>query len=88
MIFWGFWSWLVYSRPPTTNTLIVGFFVLLFLALFLTLSLIFANSRRGALIAFFITLLLIFRYHQLANPLNILLLAGIFLSLEIYLDKR
>jgi hypothetical protein len=88
LIFWLVWGGLVFFQPPANNLVIVLFFSLLFLALFLTLSLFFANSRRGAIGAFFFTLVLIFRYNHLGNLLNLFLLAGIFLSLELYLDKR
>ena len=88
ILFWSLWGWLVYFHPPANTFLIASFFGLLFLALFLTAGLVFANSQRGFLTSLFAILILIFCYHQLANLLNILLLVGIFLSLELYLDKR
>jgi hypothetical protein len=87
IIFWGIWVWFIFSFPPANNFLIFIFCLLLFLATFLTAALIFANSRRGLLIALFLILFLLFRYHHLANILNILILAGIFISLEIYFSK-
>ena len=85
---WGLWFWLVFSVPPTSNLALIAFYFSLFLALFLTAALAFANSRRGFLTATIIVCFLIFRYYQLANVLNLLLLLGIFLCLELYLAKR
>jgi len=87
IILWGVWFWFIFSFPPANNFLIFIFYFLLFLATFLTTALIFANSRRGLMIALFLVLLLLFCYHHLANVLNILVLAGIFISLEAYFSK-
>jgi len=87
ILFWLAFGWLVYFQAPANNLLIFSFYLLLFLAVFLTAALILANSRRGFLLATFIILTLIFRYYQIGNLLNILLLAAIILILEIYLAK-
>jgi len=87
ILFWGIWTWFIFSFPPANNFLLFTFYFLLFLATFLTAALIFANSRKGLLIALFLILFLLFRYHHLANVLNILILAGIFISLEVYFSK-
>lgn len=84
LVFWVFWGWLVYSYPPNNNLLLVVFYLLLFLSVFLTSALIFANSRRGFFTAFFVILFFFFRQHQIANILNLFLLVGILISLEIY----
>jgi len=86
-LLWGIWFWFIFSFPPANNFLLFTFYLLLFLATFLTTALIFANSRRGLFIALFLTLFLLFRYYQIANLLNLTLLAGIFISLEIYFSK-
>jgi len=88
ILVWGVWLWLIFSFPPANNFLLFTFYFLLFLATFLTAALIFANSRRGLLLALFLIFFLFFRYHHLANVLNILILAGIFISLEIYFSKK
>jgi len=87
ILLWGSWGWFIFSFPPANNFLIFIFYLLLFLATFLTTALIFANSRRGLMIALFLILFLLFRHYHLANILNILILAGIFISLEIYFSK-
>ena len=87
VLFWGVWGWLVYFKAPTENFLLLAFYVSLFLAVFFTSALIFANSRRGLLLASLIILSLLFRYYQIGNLLNIILLASIFVIFEIYLAK-
>jgi len=86
-LLWGVWFWFIFSFPPANNFLLFTFYFLLFLATFLTTALIFANSRRGLLAALFLILFLLFQYHHLVNFLNILLLLGIFIALEIYFSK-
>lgn len=87
ILFWLGWLALVFLYPPLNNFLIFSFFVLLFLALFLTASLIFKNSRRGLFLTLFIISFLLLRLFKLANLLNIIFLAGIFLSLELYFSS-
>lgn len=88
ILFWLSWGWLVYSTAPTSNLLLITFYLLLFIAVFLTTALIFANSRRGLITALFVVLLLLFRYYQIGNLLNLLLLLAIFIALELYLSQR
>jgi hypothetical protein len=83
----GFWGWLVYSFPPLNNLLITAFFLLLFLAVFLSGALIFANSKLGLTTALWLILFLSFRYFKIGNLLNLSLLTIIFLLLGIYLFK-
>ena len=74
--------------PPTSTFLLLAFFFLLLVALFLTSALIWANSRRGLLTALFVILVLVFRYYQIGNFLNLILLLAIFMALEIYFSKQ
>jgi len=87
ILLWCVWFWFIFSFPPANNFLLLTFYSLLFLATFLTAALIFANSRRGFFISLFLTIFLLFRYYEIANPLNLTLLIGIFISLEVYLSK-
>lgn len=88
ILFWCGWGWLVYSIPPDSSFIIAVFYLLLFLAVFLTSSLFFANSRRGLLLAVWLISFLFFRYHGLGNYLNLLLLTGILVSLELYFHQH
>lgn len=85
---WLGWGFILLKIPPESTFLIFAFFFLLFSALFLTSALIFANSRRGLMTALLIIFVLIFRYYQIGNLLNLLLLLAIFVALELYLSQR
>jgi hypothetical protein len=87
IIFWLLWGGLVYLFAPTNNILLIAFFLLLFLACFLTLALILANSRRGFIAALGIISFLILRFYQLGNILNLILLGGILITLDLYFAK-
>jgi len=87
LLFWALWGWLVYFKAPAENFLLLAFYFLFFLAVFFTSALIFANSKRGLLLASFVTLNLLFCYYQIGNLLNIALLAGIFIILGFYLNQ-
>jgi len=88
ILFWLGWGWLVYFTAPTSNVLLIAFCVLLFIAVFLAAALIFANSRRGLIAAFFVILFLLFRHYQVGNLLNLLLLLAIFIALELYFSQH
>ena len=88
ILFWLLWGGLVYFAAPTNYVLLITFSFLLFLASFLALALILANSRQGLIVALGIICFLILRYFQLGNILNLILLAGILISLNLYLAKR
>ncbi|MFC1727402.1 hypothetical protein ACFL0Y_02660 [Patescibacteria group bacterium] len=87
IIFWVGFGWLTFSQNPSGNLIII-FFLLLFMAVFLTLALALANSRRGFLISLWLLVFLIFRYFALANLLNLVLLSGIIVGLELYLKQN
>lgn len=84
-IFWVLWGWLVFSFPPEAEFALFAFYLLLFAASFLTFALLFANSKLGFLTATFIIAILLFRYYQIGNILNLSLLGAIYLALFIYL---
>lgn len=86
LIFWIGWILFINFYPPNSNLWV--FFLLLFFAVFLTTSLIFNNSRRGFFLSFFLILFLLFRYYKIATFLNIFLLLGFFLSLEVYFSQN
>ncbi|HUS52148.1 MAG TPA: hypothetical protein VMX77_01630 [Candidatus Bathyarchaeia archaeon] len=88
VLFWLLWGGLVYFRGPENNLLLIVFFCLLFLASFLTSALILASSRQGFIIALGIICFLTLRFFQLGNILNLILMVGILISLNLYLAKR
>jgi len=88
IIFWGVWGWFIYSYPPETNFLIFIFYILLFLAAFFTLALIFANSKMGLVTAIWFIFILVFRYFKIGNTLNVGLLTIIFFLLLIHFNRK
>jgi len=64
------------------------FFINLFLALFLTLAIVFANSRRGFLTSLGVIIFLILRLQQLGNILNAILITASLFSLEYYFTRK
>lgn len=85
---WGLIAGLIYFVEPETFGAIPLFFALVFFALLFTSSLIFGNKRRGLITAISLTLFLILRYFGIGNILNFLLIAGLAVTIEIYLAKR
>lgn len=87
IIFWGLWGGLTYFVPPTTNLSLIAFYSSLFLAIFLTAALIFANSKLGLLTALFTITALIFQQFKINNLLNFGILVAIFITLGLYFRK-
>jgi len=84
LAFWGGWVYLIGWFPPKNYFFIFNFYLLLFLAVFLSASLAWANSKMGFLTAFWLILILIFRYFKIGNFLNLGLLTLIFSLLIFY----
>jgi len=79
---------LVYFVEPDTFGAFLLFFVLVFFALLFSFSTAFANSRRGLLTSLALTLFLILRSLGVGHIINLLLIGGIAISIEIYLAKN
>jgi hypothetical protein len=77
---------IIFTSPYTVGSLIL-FFIILFAAVLFTFSLVFANTRRGFLIALGIIVFLILRYFGIGNILNLLLIVGALISVDFYLTK-
>jgi len=90
LLSWLSWLYIVFYFSPknTIKFSIFLFFLLLALSLTLTFSLIFANSRRGFVLSLGIVGFLALRAANLDNYLNLILLFGIILSLELYFSQR
>jgi hypothetical protein len=95
----AFLSWLVvgffvfFVDPKVIRDFLISFsylpfFFFLFLSLFLTASLAFANSRRGLLIAIGLITFLYLRLFGLGHILNATLLFFFLLSLELAASNR
>jgi len=87
IIFWGLLAGLIYLFPPTSDSSLFLFYSLLFLAVFLTSALIFANSKVGLLTAVFTVTALIFQQFKINNFLTFGILIAIFAVLGLYFRK-
>lgn len=88
LVFWGAFLYLIFFLPPENNFLIFTFHFSLFWALFFSLALLFRNTRRGFLLATAIIIFLALRFLKQSHPLNLILLGGIILTLEIYFSRQ
>lgn len=84
---------IIFVEPAMVRDIIISdaylpFFLNLFFALFLTLSIIFARTLRGLITTTAIVIYLILRLHGLGNWLNLVLIIGISFTLERYFTKK
>ncbi len=87
-LFWFILGGLVYFIEPQTLGAIPLFFILLFLSILFTSSLIFANSRRGLITSISLCLFTILMYLGVGNILNLVLLVAIAITVELYFGTR
>src|SRR3989344_5380812 len=95
VILWAALGYFVYSFSPNTPLPLpilidpkIIFFLMLFLALFLSFSLLFNNTRRGILLALGIVSIVLLRFFQLFHALYIVFVISILITIEIYFLKR
>jgi len=94
IFFWLSWGLIVWFIEPTTikDLIIPSSYSLFFLslgpALFFSLALICRHSRRGLSFSLAIILFLILRLLGLGNLLNLILILGSVIALEVYFAKR
>lgn len=83
---------LLYVEPELVRDILVPglylpFFVLFLPASFFTLALMLANTRRGLLASLGLTAYLVLRVYELGNVLNLVLILGIVIAIDRYLDS-
>jgi len=88
ILLWFCLGALVYFIQPGIPGALVLFFVLVFFTLLFTFSIIFANTRRGILASSVTTLFALLVYFGIGNFLNLFLLLGIGLTLDVYFVKN
>jgi hypothetical protein len=88
LLLWLSVAGIIYFIDPHTFGILPLFFVLVFIALLFSFSIILSHTRRGFLTAFGLTLFLILRYFGVGNILNLLLISGIIIAIELYFFKR
>lgn len=84
-LFWLGLTLMIFFMDPHASGALYIFFVLLFLSIFFTASLILNHSRRGLLIAIVITLFAILKSLGVGSIINFVLLAGVAVAIEYYL---
>lgn len=86
-ILWAAVASVVYFVNPFAFVAVPTFLLLVFLALLFTFATLFANTRRGLLIALGLALFLSLRYLGIGNILNFLLIAGVVIAFELYFSR-
>ncbi len=84
---WGGVISIIYFVDPYSFGATLALFSLVFIALLFTFSVVFANSRRALITTFGIVLFLILAYLGIGNILNLFLIAGVLISIEVYLSR-
>ena len=93
LVLWGLLlAMIVYVEPVLVKDILIPglylpFFMLFMPASFLTLALMMANTRRGLLASLGITGFLVLRVYELGNVLNFLLITGMVIAIDRYLDS-
>lgn len=88
VLLWTLTSTLVYFVDPQTFGAIPIFFLTLFLSLLFTLSLVFANTRRGFIASICLIIFLILRYFGIGNILNLIFIFALGATVELYFSKH
>ncbi len=88
ILLWSGIAGIIYFIDPHTFGILPLFFVLVFIALLFSFSIIFSHTRRGFLSALGLTLFIILRYFGVGNVLNLLLISGVIIALEIYFSRK
>jgi len=78
---------IVYLIEPSTIFIVPLFFIIMFVALLLSLSLLFSNTRRGILSSIGILAFLILRYLGVGNILNLVLISAIAIAMDLYISR-
>jgi hypothetical protein len=78
---------IIFFFEPNSTLAIVGFFVLIFLALFFTFTFVFTNKRRGLIASIGAVFYLFLRYLGIGNIYNFVIIVALGITTEVYLTK-
>lgn len=90
LMWWGVLAAMIFGVEPekVANFLIpnsyIGFFGIVFMTVFFTMSLVLGSSRRGLLVAVAVVVWGYLRLWRISNWLNTVLLAGLLVTVEVY----
>ena|SRR6266404_5061183 len=87
ILLWLFLISLILFADPEITGVIIIFFILVFSAIFFTVSIFSNNLRRKIIVALAVTLFLILKYFKIGNLINLFLIVGIALLYELYSQK-
>jgi hypothetical protein len=87
IILWVVVAGMVYFTDPLDLGIIPVFLVLMFTTTLFTLSLVFADTRRGVITASALTLFLVLRLYEIGNIINLLLITGLALAIDYYFHR-
>lgn len=87
LFLWCIWALIFLLVPPEYFLMPAVFLVITFLGVLFPSSLVFANTRRGLLVAGGVVLFMLFNFLGFGNYLNLILLTGIIISFEYYFSK-
>ncbi len=88
MILWIVTGGIVYFVEPQAFGAIPVFFFMVFLSLVFTLSILFANTRRGVIVSLCALIFLVLRYFGIGNVLNFIFVFALGGTIEFYFSRR
>ena len=88
ILLWSIAAFIIYFVDPSAFAIVPALLLVIFFALLFTTSLLFANTRRGLITTSFLTLFIILRYLGVGNIINFLLILGVGITLELYLNSK
>ncbi len=87
LISWGGVISIIYFVEPYSLGAVIALFVTTFIALFFTSSVLFVNTRRALIASVGLILFMLLMYLGIGNILNLLLIGGVAISIDIYASR-
>ena len=87
IFFWALFSLYIYMISPDNILALLGFYILAFLGLYFTFN-IFLERMRSFIWILIILFFLFLRQMHFANIVTVILLLGIFVTVELYFRKK
>ena len=88
MFLWIILAGIVVFVDPHLNWSLPVFYISLFVTCLFTFSLLFKNSRRGLIVSLLVTLFLLLRFFGIGNIINLILLIGLAITVEVFFSKK
>jgi len=88
ILLWLLLAVFVNSVNPFSFGVVFLFLVLVFLALFFTFAFLFTSTKRAVVYSIAAIIFLVLRYFGIGNVLNLLIIIGLIITIEIYFFKK